>query len=339
MTDSATLPPNQLVHTWEDLDEIADRRTPTRPTTPTLKTYRTWSDERRRKLDEERFNYIHQLPYLDTADCKQLRKTARELIRRNRQTQGTSHGLVLDGPAFTGKSSALRTLAISHNRQTRTKRQSTDTYAQHIPVISIEVGAGSTVKGVAQKITAFMEGMQPRDSSATALMIPLQRELRACRTDLIILDEGHCLTGGQTVSDFIKELLNSTNATIVIAGIDVANTNIFLGNRRDQNKARFTTINTTQHHIATAQATAKWQGLIAGFEDRLPLLAHPKRSLAANHSDLLFDLTKGAVGSLSTLLETAYTNAIGTTEKIGKKQLNEIPPTRYRIDPTHAKAS
>lgn len=329
---SQTLP-NQLIHDYADLNEIADRPAPDPPRLPAFKTYRSWPLGQREALDEERYDYFHQLPYLRTQDCLQLEETARKLIRRNRRATGTSQGLVLTGPAFTGKSSALRSLAIRHNRHTRKVRPNPTPYAEHIPVIFVEVGAASTVKGVVRKLVSFTGSITPRGNTTSELMLPLRKELRACATELIILDEGHCLTGGQAVSDFIKELLNNTSATIILAGIDMANTNVFLGSRKAQTIARFTELATNRHHIGTNEALRTWQGLIAGFEDRLPLLAHPKRSLAEKHPEHLYTLTSGAVGSLAALLEAAFAESLGTNEKIGKKQLEAVAPSAYRIEP------
>lgn len=328
MLKTGTLP-NQLIDTFTDLDDIADRPPLPAPELPTLKTYKRWPAHKKSELDEQRFIYLHQLPYLHTNDCQQLQDKADDLIPKNRASPGTGQGLVLSGPAFTGKTSALRSLAIRQNRIARKHRPLTDSYSDHIPVIFIQVGAKATPKGVVRQLAAFMKGVHTGTGTNSELMIPLQRDLRACQTELIILDEGHCLTGGPNVGDFVKELLNATSATIILAGIDLANTNVFLGNRRDQNKQRFTELTTTQYHTATEHNTSQWQALIAGFENRLPLLNHPTQSLATKHHNLLFKLTSGAVGSLATLLETAFTNALGTTERIGKNELGNIDPTVY----------
>ncbi|MET9906125.1 TniB family NTP-binding protein [Streptomyces sp. NPDC006476] len=275
----------------------------------------------RTRYDEGRIDHHTRLLVVATSIVQQTVTCGRRLVLLNRHAVSARRGLIVSGPAGTGKTTAITQLGRSHELIDRARHPG---LRDRIPVVYITVPPAATPRMVAVEFARFL-GLPVRTrSNITDILQSVCGVLADARVGLILVDELHNISlatrSGAEVADTLKYFSERIPATFVYAGINVERQGLFDGTRGQQIARRFTLVPT-----APLPYKSEWQGLAATLEDSLRLHNHKPGSLT--HLDrYLHDRTGGMIGSLSHLIRGAALDAILTgTEEITERSLKAIP--------------
>ena len=152
--------------------------------------------------------------------------------------------------------------------------------------------------------------------------------LRACGTRMLVIDEIHSLLIGTALKQ--REVMNAlkllcNELTIPIVGVGTSDA-VQVLHTDDQHKSRFDVV-----ILPLWKADTEFQGLLAGFEQVLPL-THPSNLAHPDIATLLHTISGGNLGNLHRLLvECAREAIMSGREEIDRKIVEKhkwLQPTR-----------
>jgi len=295
-----------------------------RPAVPDLLPEPAWKlldDGRRLAYDEARLAHHARLLTVATSTIQQVITEGRRLQYLNRHADAGRCGLILSGPARTGKTTCLaqlgKTIETMHHRRNPHA-------AGHIPVIYITAPPAATPRMIAVEFARFLGLPLTRRSNVTDVLEAVCGVCLDAATTLVCVDEIHNISlgtrhGGEA-SDTLKYFAERLPVTFVYAGINVERAGLLSGTRGEQIAGRFSMIRTGP--FGRGQ---QWQALIAALEDSLRLHRHRDGTLAGL-SSYLHSRSGGMIGSLLRLIRAAAIQAVlDGTEAITKATLETIP--------------
>ncbi|WP_229357504.1 ATP-binding protein [Streptomyces sp. UNOB3_S3] len=294
------------------------------PASPRLLTadeYTALSSLEREIDDEARLDHHARLLVVATSTVRHTVTCGRRLVLLNRHAISARRGLIVSGPAGTGKTIAITQLGRSHELLDRARNPHS---RDRIPVVYITVPPAATARMVAAEFARFLGLPVRRRSNITDLIEAVVGVCTDTRTGLVLVDELHNISltsqNGADVADTLKYFSERIPATFIYAGINIERSNLLSGTRGAQIAGRFTLIPTHAFPYGT-----EWQGLVATLENTLLLHRHRPGTLVALDR-YLHERTGGMIGALSHAIRGAAIDAILTgTEKITKKSLETIP--------------
>jgi hypothetical protein len=272
--------------------------------------------------DEQRMEYHVRLGVIQTPMLAEVLAAGRLLTMLNREAVSARRGLILSGPAGTGKTTALTQLGKRHEILDQ-RRHPRAAPGSRIPVVYVTVPPAATPRMLAAEFARFLGLPVTARANITDIIEAACGVLIDMQASLVLCDEIHNLQigtrAGGEVSDTLKYFSERIPATFVYAGIDVEHAGLFTGTRGQQIAGRFT--------LTAARPfgyTAQWRSIVATFDTALLLHQHTPGALAGLDK-YLHARTSGMIGSLSHLIRGAAIQAIITkTEKITKKLLESI---------------
>jgi hypothetical protein len=292
-------------------------------TAPELLPATVWTglaEDKRACYDDDRIDHHSRLLVVQTPTIRQVITSGRRLVQLNKRAHYGRCGLMVSGPARTGKTTALtqlgKTVEVIHRR--RHPRAAGD-----IPVIYITVPPAATPKMIAMEFARFFDLPISRRANITDIADAVCGVSRGARVTLVAVDELHNLNtrtrAGAEASDTLKYLSERIPATFAYAGISLDRTGLLSGTRGEQIAGRFGMVRTGPFNL-----DQQWTALIAALEDSLRL--HRHRPAALPELDrYLHRRTHGMIGSLLWLVRSAAINAVlDGTEKITKKALDAV---------------
>jgi hypothetical protein len=293
------------------------------PAVPPLLDAQVWQGlepDKRAVYDDDRIAHHSRLLVVQTPAVRDVVTTGRRLAHLNRSAHYGRSGLIVSGPARTGKTTAItqlgKTIEVFHRR--RHPRCGDD-----IPVVYITVPPAATPKMIAAEFARFLGIPVTRRANITDIIEAVCGVCTDTKTSLICVDEIHNLNiatrAGAEASDTLKYFSERIPATFVLAGINVERAGLLSGTRGEQIAGRFTMVRTSPFGC-----DQQWATLIAALEDSLRL--HRHRPGALPHlSGYLHQRTHGIIGSLLWLIRGAAIQAVTDgTEKITRKTLESI---------------
>jgi hypothetical protein len=293
------------------------------PAVPALLPDDVWKNlggDKRLAYDEDRLAHHSRLVTVGTPVITKAVTEGRRLSYLNRAAVSGRCGLILSGPAGTGKTTALTQLgkmteAMHHRRHPRS--------GAGIPVIYITLPPAATPKMIAVEFARFLGLPVGRRLNITDVTEAVCGVCLDTRTGLICIDEIHNLNlatrAGAEASDALKYFSERIPATFAYAGIDVERAGLLSGTRGEQIAGRFSMIRT-----GPFPRGAQWTALIAALEDSLRLHRHHPGALPGL-GQYLHQRTSGTIGSLLRLVRSAAVQAIlDGTERITRKTLDAI---------------
>ena len=193
------------------------------PSIPHLLPGQDWlslEDGKRAAHDEERLEHHSRLVVVQTPVIGRIVTQGGNLIRMNRLAHYGRSGLMVSGPARTGKTTAVtqlgKTAEVMHRHRNPGSRDD-------IPVIYITVPPAATGKMIAREIARFLGLPVPRRANITDVIEPVCGICLDTRVTMIIVDELHNLDmstrAGAEASDTLKYFSERLPATFVYAGI------------------------------------------------------------------------------------------------------------------------
>jgi Bacterial TniB protein len=293
------------------------------PSIPNLLAEPEWlslDDGKRASHDEERLEHHSRLVVVQTPVIERIVKRGGDLIRMNRVAHYGRSGLMVSGPARTGKTTAITQLGKTGEVMHRHRHPHS---RDDIPVIYITVPPAATGKMIAMELARFLGLPVPRRANITDVIESVCGICLDARVTMIIVDELHNLDlstrAGAEASDTLKYSSERLPVTFVYAGIGLNRGAMLAGPRGDQVAGRFTLI-----PAAAFTPGQEWATLIAALEGILRLYRHKDGALVAL-ADYLHRRTRGLIGSLLWLIRDAACQAIiDGTERITRKTLDAI---------------
>ena len=282
--------------------------------------WRRLGDAERLAYDEARLNHHSRLLVVATPVIRKVITEGRRLSYLNHNADSGRCGLILSGPARTGKTTALtqlgKTLEVIHRQ--RHPRSGGD-----IPVLYITVPPAATAKMIAVEFARFLGLPVIRRANLTDIVESVCGVCADTRTGLVAVDEIHNVSlatrPGAEASDMLKYFSERIPATFVYAGIDVERNGLLSGTRGEQIAGRFGMIRTSAFPRGEY-----WTGLISALEDSLRLHRHQPGALTGLE-EYLHGRTGGMIGSLLRLTRGAAIQAVlDGTEKITRTALDSI---------------
>ncbi|MYY04951.1 MULTISPECIES: TniB family NTP-binding protein [unclassified Streptomyces] len=283
------------------------------------------TEAERAAYDQAREDYHAQLVIVSTPTIRHVAATGRKRILLNRHQHSARRGLIVSGPAGTGKTTAITQLGKNFEQL---GQQRGEVLPDSLPVVYITVPPAATPKMLAVEFARFIGLPLPSRFSQVEVTNKVCDLLCTLGCRLVLIDELHNLDIGTRVgaeaSDQIKYLSERIPATFVLAGVDVEGTGLFAGRRGGQIASRYTLIPTSPFRHKTEEQRKSWRSLVATLEESLRLHAHRPGTLL-KLSAYLHDRTGGMIGSLSHLVREAALDAIlDGSEKITKASLERV---------------
>ena len=178
------------------------------PSVPALLPEQDWlslEDGKRAAHDEERLEHHSRLVVVQTPVIGRIVTQGGNLIRMNRLAHYGRSGLMVSGPARTGKTTAVtqlgKTAEVTHRHRNPRSRDD-------IPVIYITVPPAATGKMIATEIARFLGLPVPRRANITDVIESVCGVCLDTRVSMIIVDELHNLDmatrAGAEASDTLK---------------------------------------------------------------------------------------------------------------------------------------
>lgn len=294
---------------------------PSPPQLLSVEEYERLDPLHRQVYDEERLDHHARLQVVATSTVRHTVTCGRRLVLLNKHAISARRGLIVSGPAGTGKTIAITQLGRAHELLDRARNpQATG----RIPVVYITVPPAATARMIAAEFARFLGLPTRRSSNITDLTEAVVGVCTDTRTGLILVDEIHNISlasrTGAEVADTLKYFSERIPATFVYAGIDIEHSNLLSGTRGQQIAGRFTLIPT-----APFPYSAEWKGLVSTLESTLLLHRHEAGTLT-RLDRYLHDRTGGMIGALSHAIRGAAIDAILTgTEVITKESIAAIP--------------
>jgi hypothetical protein len=274
----------------------------------------------RRTYDEARLAHHSRLVVITTSTIRQVITQGRRLTYINRFADFGRGGLIISGPARTGKTTALtqlgKTIELVHHQ--RFPHHHTD-----IPAIYITTPPAATHRMIAVEFARFLGLPVFGKSNMTDIVEAVCGVCVDARTSLVCVDEIHNISlstrYGAEASDTLKYFAERIPATFVYAGIDVERAGLLSGPRGEQIAGRFGMIRTSAFPPGQ-----EWTALLAAVDESLRLHQHTPGTLP-NLGTYLHQRTGGMIGSLLRLIRSAAIQSIlDGSEQITRQSLNDI---------------
>lgn len=293
------------------------------PVVPDLLPEAIWSGleaGQRACYDDHRIDHHCRLLVVQTPTIRQVITTGRRLVQLNKKAHYGRCGLMVSGPARTGKTTALtqlgKTVEVIHRR--RCPRSTGD-----IPVVYITVPPAATPKMIAMEFARFFDLPLSRRGNITDIADAVCGVSLDAHVTLVAVDELHNLNtatrAGAEASDTLKYFSERIPATFVYAGISLERSGLLSGARGEQIAGRFGMVRT-----GPFGRDPQWTALIAALEDSLRLHRHRPGTLT-RLDRYLHQRTHGMIGSLLWLIRGAAVEAVlDGTEKITKRSLDAV---------------
>ena len=293
------------------------------PAVPQLLDGQVWQGmepDKRAAYDDDRIAHHSRLLVVQTPAVRDVVTTGRRLAHLNRSAHYGRSGLIVSGPARTGKTTAItqlaKTIEVFHRR--RNPRSGDD-----IPVVYITVPPAATPRMIATEFARFLGIPVTRRLNITDIIEAVCGVCTDTKTSVICVDEIHNLNiatrAGAEASDTLKYFSERIPATFVLAGINVERAGLLSGTRGEQIAGRFSMIRT-----GPFPCDAQWATLLAALETSLRLHRHRAGSLP-QLAGYLHQRTGGMIGSLLWLIRSAAIQAvIDGTEQVTRKTLEPI---------------
>ncbi|MFF0114766.1 AAA family ATPase [Streptomyces prasinus] len=294
---------------------------PTPPVLLSADEYAALDDADREHYDEVRLDHHARLRVVATSTVRHTVTSGRRLILLNRHAISARRGLIVSGPAGTGKTIAITQLGLAHELQDRARHPNSP---DRIPVLYVTVPPAATPRMIAAEFARFLGLPTTRQFNITDIIESVVGVCTKARTGLVLVDELHNISlttrHGAEVADTLKYFSERIPATFIYAGIDIEHSTLLSGTRGAQIAGRFTLI--PSHPFPYNN---EWKGLVRTLESTLLLHEHEPRTLA-KLDRFLHDQTGGMIGALSHLIRGAAIDAIlDGTERITKRGLKAIP--------------
>jgi hypothetical protein len=184
--------------------------------------YAALDEDARRAHDDERLDYHTRLGVVATSTLRKVVTTGRRLTLLNRHAISARQGLILSGPAGTGKTTAIAQFGKTHEAIDRDRHPGQD----RIPVIYATVPPAATPRMLAMEFARFLGlPVLPR-ANMTDIIEAVCGVAVDMRVSAVLVDEIHNMQlatrSGAEVSDTLKYFSERLPATCLLTELTEA---------------------------------------------------------------------------------------------------------------------
>jgi hypothetical protein len=307
--------PSEPVSSWQGWKQFVDTPRPEAPPADDA----GWTNNRLQ-------DYHSRFVVMTTPSMKKVSLELRRLLILNRRQQGTARrGLIVSGPATTGKTTTLMELGRIFEHADRVRHPN---IKNRLPVAFVAVPPAATPKMLVSEVARFLGipvHARMNQAQVTDSVVGVLTDLG---TQLVFIDDVHLLNtrtrAGAETADQMKHLSERIPATFVHSGVNVEDSPLLTGPRGAQIAGRFSLVRHTALPYGTSAQRQIWHDLLADMEEALRLRHHRAGTLE-RHAEYIHARTGGVMGSLSHLIRSAALTALDTGSlKITKQILAGI---------------
>lgn len=301
---------------------------PERPRPPTLtRAEMTDLDEDTRKdYNAARGVWNVNCSVIRTPQLVSTHRILDQVMASNRRDSYRLRGAAaIDAAPTLGKTTIAATYAKGFYRTTmRRYGARTAQGHQRIPVVYVNLNAGSTLKQLNQALLRFYGHPAAERYTKAQLGSLVVDCAHACETRLVVIDDVHFIDQhhriGREVSDHLKSLANEVPATFFFVGVGLREQEFFSEGRIGadaalaQTSRRVTRCEVAPFSMSTDAGVRTWMSLLTTLESHL-LLADARPGMLTEHAEYLYARTQGCIGSLLALIDGACDEAISSGEE------------------------
>ena len=243
------------------------------PAVPGLLDSKVWQEldpGKRAAFDDDRIAHHSRLLVVQTPAVRNVVTTGRRLAHMNRSARFGRSGLIVSGPARSGKTTAItqlgKTIEVFHRRRF-------PGCGDDIPVVYITVPPAATPRMIAAEFARFLGIPVTRQANITDIIEAVCGICTDTRVTAICVDEIHNLNiatrTGAEASDTLKYFSERIPATFVLSGINVERAGLLSGPRGEQIAGRYSMVRT-----GPFPRDGQWVTLVAAIEGSLRLHRH-----------------------------------------------------------------
>ena len=292
------------------------------PAVPELLAQEVWAglqDDKRLAYDEDRLDHHSRLLVIETAVIRKVITEGRRLSYLNRHAISGRCGLIMSGPAGTGKTTAVTQLGKMTEVMHRKRHPGS---GGDIPVVYITAPPAATAKMIAVEFARFLGLPVARRLNITDITEAVCGVCLDARTSLVCVENpqpGHGHPQRRRGLRHPQVLLRTHPGHLRLRRDQHRAAGLLSGTRGEQIAGRFAMIRT-----GPFPRDAQWTSLIAALEHSLRLHRHVPGALPG--LDLyLHQRTGGSIGTLLRLIRSAAIQAIlDGSERITTKTLESI---------------
>ncbi|ALU40845.1 ATP/GTP-binding protein [Kocuria flava] len=294
------------------------------------------SEEELADYNEARIVWHANPPTVKTPQLARAYQVIDEVMASSRRDGSKLRGsVVIDAQPGLGKTTiATRYARDFHLRTYRRHGPLTEQGHQRLPVAFVPLSAGTTLKGLNEKILEFFGHPATGRATRTDLTRLVVDCVTSCETKLIVIDDLHFVDfrhrNGVEVSNHLKGLANELPATFIYIGVNLADKQFFdeglIGEQAvySQTSRRATRCPVAPFQINTDASMRAWLELLTTMERHLKL-ADARPGMLVDHSKEIFRRTQGYIASLTTLIDRVSYRAITSgAETITKEIIDDV---------------
>lgn len=290
----------------------------------------------------ERADWHASLPFVRTTQAESVLSEMNELISSNRQpVDEAKPAILLNGFAGYGKSALIKECLYElHRRRAREREGASARGSRPIDVVHISARAATSERSIAERLRDFLE--LPRSGrSAGEITARVIDALFECGVKVVAIDElhfvGQSAAVGRRLSNYIKDLINSSPSTFVFAGNNVLDSEIFTSDRGRPDAAgeQFLSLTSIRdiEPFRIVQRDDVWMRTLIAIEESLRLTKLQQGDLFWNCADIMWGMTGGRWRSLTRVVNLACARAIATgTERITPELIASIPVDALAVE-------
>lgn len=296
----------------------------------------------RAHYDQARLDMLSSGITLVTDTFEQGVTQLQQAMRANRTRTTGRTGLLVSGDTTVGKTTLLRHL-MEHIHRLYRQQHPGYREAGRVPVAFANVPGDATPRMLMATLARFYGLTVAQRDTTDTLEARVVEAIRACHTQVVMLDEMHNLirprSVNSTVMHVLKNFTNVAPATFVLAGLNLTQSELVGSQEGRQIWGRFTALEMKKLDYSDAADRRLWAQYLGFLELRLPLADHKPGTLT-NLSKYLWHRTGGSLGSLTNLLFGAATDVLVAGgreqlvyEELAKRRLDRVAETIYAARP------
>lgn len=267
---------------------------------------------------QERIKLVEQI-YIDHPKLDELQRKI-DNCREFSKISAEPECILLTGPAGAGKSTLIK-------RYMKGFPPKVTPETTIVPVLTLVIPIPATVKSLATNLLAELGDTLAEKGNTTSQTLRLRTYLKKCKVELIILDEFQhfidrkSLKVIQTLSDWLKNLLNDTAIPLALIGMPNSDT-ILDAKENVQLKRRFTLRETLEPFSwETVEQQTYFRTFLKILDESLPFMERSQLS-DFNTAALIYTATAGVMNNVMNLIRRA--TALALQEGMEKIDLDHL---------------
>jgi len=305
-----------------------------RPAPCTMSAYEEMASSDRAIYNIARERFMSVGARIATPSLRRFVAAASSAMADNRSPDASKSGVVISGRPSMGKTTAVQEFGRAYERARReragTRRKDL------IPVAFAQVPTHATEKTMMKKLAEFYALPFSQTASYETLLSRVSNVMRACETEIVIIDDIHRLDlryrASEQAADALKELSERCPGTMIYAGVNVAQNGLFWGSRGEQIMARFETVQFDEYDVATNEGGAVWGRVLTELEDSLCLIRQPEGDILKIAAELR-EISRGSLGRMAKAIRRCARDAIrDRSEQLDLDHLLVVLETIRRLE-------